>query len=541
MNTVFIIWIQYSFGFRSCMDDPNYTGPFDEVCEQWQGIDCTSAHWRLGPVEQRVLLTKCPKSCRQCGKGKIILKPLNLHPLQCHDDLRWKKKCISWKGRFCALELGYKKKKDLVRHCRETCRVFKKDFSQQEPPPNCLFPFKFEDKWYKTCMDTVGLSPYTLSKVTSRKEEHGWCPLYLEKDRSYEGNGVFRPCFSPDEKRKMYHRCRDGEDCHSNVCEVYSDGKKRCALNIATSCHTRNGPGNCPKGFKCNPNGRWKTEEYYLYDQEEFDRMFKEIEFLTWKLNGEAAFRKRNEIVKKYPLQKFVALRDLSWYTKHPCIQHELTVPRYHSAQRNSRICIGLYATIECELGTYCNPYGPSPSEMCLFDLSDIEESSVNELNEYSKNISILIGVLSFFLISILSFILMKRQRKKYKKIMKMEKEKNRMREYKIWERAGKILENDGKQKGTRWVRKSTKCRRVHHTVCEKSVLRNIPEFKFIQESSISGTLKSYTCTYRSDITYETCDLEKFDSQQIEDTLSDDPDIISENSDTNHSSRRFSV
>ena len=61
-----------------CQDDPNFFGKFGEKCDEWKGYDCMASrsYWRHTPLEERVLLESCPRSCHRCPDNKIEVKPV---------------------------------------------------------------------------------------------------------------------------------------------------------------------------------------------------------------------------------------------------------------------------------------------------------------------------------------------------------------------------------------------------------------------------------------------------------------------------------
>ena len=61
---------------QSCKDDVTFRGQFDEKCSDWDKKDCSSDAWTLDLLDKRDLIERCPKSCRQCGGGEVIPKPV---------------------------------------------------------------------------------------------------------------------------------------------------------------------------------------------------------------------------------------------------------------------------------------------------------------------------------------------------------------------------------------------------------------------------------------------------------------------------------
>lgn len=392
---------------ETCLDEEDWGGfnldEKDTSCATWNGRDCESVSWKIGDGDRAKLINSCRKSCRMCGSKKLSKRPLIEKPADCMNDKDFEDAkgwvCEQWDGFHCELatelyDFTQQQQDDLLENCRLACKICEHDFNHLQAPSSCKFPFLLPKRGViKSCEETAGYSPYTLSPDEVWKDfDRLWCPTTLDADAIYKENQPFRMCYREKFNLLYDHQpCQNAKDCFSENCEEI-EGTKRCIQKKSNVCSTRqdNARERCPEGSVCNKNGSWKG-----------------------------------------------GLRSDS--VTGPCIKEDEQLKQHDIADETRNICVGQTKTKKCEVGEICLPLVP---EVC-------SESPDNRTADKAIWLIVLISIFcTIFLLIIGLFFchyMTKGLKKKYLNLgdlLEDDDRKKQIRRRLAWLRAGKILDH---------------------------------------------------------------------------------------------------
>jgi hypothetical protein len=338
-----------------------------------------------------------------CGAKKLDKKPIIAKPSECVNDRHFKDAkgwvCEQWDGFHCELaselyDFTQQQQDDLLEKCKFACKICEHDFKHLTEPVACKFPFILPRRGViKSCEETAGYSPYTLSADEVWKDfDRLWCPTALDDDNIYKENQPFRMCYREKFNLLYDHQpCNHAKDCFSENCEEI-EGTKRCIQkkNNVCSTNTDSSRERCPKGYACNKNGTWKTG-----------------------LRGDSLTG--------------------------PCIKEDEQLKQHDVADETRNICVGQTKTKKCEVGEICLPLVP---EVCSVSPADrTADKAIWLIVLISIFCTIFLLVIGLFFCHYMT----KGLKKKYLnlgELLEDDDRKKQIRKRLAWLRAGKILDH---------------------------------------------------------------------------------------------------